>query len=280
MALTFAKKAAAKSEPAPASSPAAAAPKSSVFTKAPAEKSTAPKLAFMKTGKAAHQALATEDAKAAQAKLDKDKLWRFWMPPDSERRATILDGEVDADGMLDIPMFYEHSVKLNGDYEQFVCTAEQEGSCVICEKGESKPYLVGVMTLCDHTPYKVKRGPNAGKELVHQRKLLVPKKESIKQLSKIAVKRGGLTGCTFDITRGNDRTAAIGNTFDFVEKNTLASIAESCSLKSEDMVPANYDDEIIYRTNAELIELGLGKALTGPGFEKGPSSGKNLKDEL
>src|SRR5581483_9114433 len=117
------------------------------------------------------------------------------------------------------PMFYEHSVMINGNRENFICTSEQEGFCPICDKGDSKAYLVGVMTVVDHTPHKIKSGQNAGKTIQNTRKLFVAKKETIKQLSKIAVKRGGLTGTTFDVTRGNDRTAAVGNQFDFVSKD-------------------------------------------------------------
>lgn len=273
MALTFAKKGAAAAKPAPKEEEAP------TTTQAPATKSTT-KLPWMKKGAEAKQAIANEDAKAELAKQEKGKLWRFWMPPESERQVTFLDGEVDEDGMLDIPMFYEHSVMINGNRENFICTSEQEGFCPICDKGDSKAYLVGVMTVVDHTPHKIKSGQNAGKTIQNTRKLFVAKKETIKQLSKIAVKRGGLTGATFDVTRGNDRTAAVGNQFDFVSKDTLAKVAAKYGIDQKEMVAADYGQELTYRTADELVQLGIGKAPGGVGYEKGAGTGKNLKDEL
>jgi hypothetical protein len=45
-------------------------------------------------------------------------------------------------------MFYEHRVRLNGEWENYICTAEADQSqpCPICEGGD-RPSLVGVMTV-------------------------------------------------------------------------------------------------------------------------------------
>jgi hypothetical protein len=260
---------------------------------APKAKSAAPKgngMGFMKKGAAAKEAYQHEEAKAEAAKAEQGKLWRFWMPDDGEdRKITFLDGDVDSDGMLDIPMFYEHTIKLNGEFKQFVCT-EKNGDdnaepCPICAKNEKEfnPALVGVMTVIDHTPHKIKSGPNAGKVIKNTRKLFVAKKNSIKLLTKLAIKRGGLAGCTFDVSRSGDKSPGVGNQFDFVEKfDDLSSIMEQYGLKEEEVMPANYEDEIPYRTADELVALGAGKAFGGIGMEKGVSEGskKALKDEL
>ncbi|QXN72666.1 DNA binding domain protein [Rhodobacter phage RcZahn] len=242
--------------------------------------------AWMKRGKAAKQALVEEEARAEKAKEEAGKMWRFWMPPDEERKITFLDGDLDDDGMLDIPMFHEHSVKVNGQWENYVCTQESEGFCPICAKGDNKPTLVGVMTIIDHTPHKIKSGPNAGKTIQHTRKLFVAKKQTIRNLAKLAVKRGGLRGCTFDVMRGDDKTASVGSQFDFDTKSTLEEIAKACGLKMEEVVPADYDKEITYRSVEELVDLGLGSGPSGPGYGSGNSAGnsaaskKNLGDEL
>ncbi len=252
----------------------------SSLTKQAAAKS---KLSWVKQGSEAKEEIVKADHKAELAKAERGKLWRFWMPADTERQITFLDGEVDADGMIDCPMYYEHSIQVNGDRKQFVCTQEDEGYCVICDSGKegSKNALVGVLTVCDHSPHKVQKGPNAGKIIQHTRKLFVAKRETIKQLSKIAVKRGGLTGCTFDVTRGNDRTAAVGNQFDFVSKMSLAEIAAKYDIdKPQEFVPAKLEDEITYLSNAQLLELGVGKAPTGPGYEKKSGTSKVTSDEL
>ena len=75
---------------------------------------------------------------------------RFYLPYNGECQVTFLDGVLDDELMLDVPMFYEHQVRLNGKWENFVCVAETE-PCPICEKGESRNSLVGILTVIDHT---------------------------------------------------------------------------------------------------------------------------------
>lgn len=234
----------------------------------------------MKKGKDAKQALAEEEARAEKAKSEQGKLWRFWMPEDSDRKITFLDGDLDDEGMLDIPMFHEHFVKVNGQSENYVCTMESEGFCPICNKGDSKPALVGIMTVIDHTPYKVQSGQNAGKVYKDRKKLFVAKKQTVRMLSKLAVKRGGLRGVTFDVSRTGDKSAGVGNQFDFDEKQTLEELMAKYELKAEDVEAADYDEEITYRSAEELAELGLGSGPSGPGFENSGAGNKNLNDEL
>lgn len=207
-------------------------------------------------------------------------MWRFWMPDGEDRQITFLDGELDEEGMLDIFMFYEHTVRMNGNWEHFVCTGDVDQSqpCPICAAGE-RPSFVGVMTVIDHSQHTVKKGQNAGKVIANTRKLFVAKQGTIRQLTKLAVKRGGLAGCTFDVSRTGDKEPAVGNQFDFVQKfASYEEIAQKYGLKIEEVQPANYEEEIRYRTPAELVELGVGKTLSGPGLSQGASS--NLKDEL
>jgi hypothetical protein len=45
-------------------------------------------------------------------------------------------------------MYYEHTVKVNGKWENFACVKELEGECPICESGDS-PALVGLLTIID-----------------------------------------------------------------------------------------------------------------------------------
>lgn len=244
--------------------------------------STSSPASFLMKGAAAKQAMAHEEAKAEMAKQEAGKLFRFWLPEDAERQITFLDGEVDSEGMLDIPMYYEHQVKVNGNWTNFPCTQETQGFCPICNKGESKSSLVGIMTIIDHTPYKVESGKNAGKVYENTKRLFVPKKITVMQLSKIAVKRGGLTGCTFDVSRSGDKSASVGSQFDFVSKASLSEIAQKYGLEPDYVQPANYDEEIVYRTPEELVELGVGKPMNGPGFDKktgGPSK-SSLSDQM
>lgn len=235
---------------------------------------------FLKKGAAAKAAMQDEEAKAELRKQEQGKMWRFWVPPGEDRQITFLDGDLDDDGMLDIPMYYEHQVRVNGAWETFVCTADDDQTqpCPICEKGDSQRQLVGVMTVIDHSDYKIKKGANAGKTITNQRKLFVAKQATLKLLTKLAVKRGGLARCTFDVSRSGDKAANVGDAFDFVQKwENLQEIADACEIKIEEAQPADYEAEITYRTPEELIELGVGKAHGGVGYEKGVSG---LSDQL
>ena len=235
--------------------------------------------AWMKKGDAAKAAIKHEEQKAEDRKAEQGKLWRFYVKPESEGQVTFLDGALDKDGDLDIFMFYEHRVRLNGEWENYICTAEadQTQPCPICESGD-RPSLVGVMTVIDHTPHTIQKGPNAGKTIKNTRKLFVAKRHTIDLLRKLAVKRGGLAGCTFDVIRGNEKTPSVGETFDFVQKfSSFAEIAAKYDMKPEDVAVANYGEEIRYRTPDELIALGVGKAVTGPGTGVAKSA---LADQL
>jgi hypothetical protein len=274
MALTFAKSA---KSAAPASSGAShsSTPKKHVSSGGGAS--------FLKSGSAAQEALATEDAKAEMAKAEAGKLWRFYLKDGEEKRVTFLDGDLDENGMLSDQRYYQHMLFINGEWKNFVCTADvdQTQPCPICSRNDkdSRPALVGVLTVIDHSSHTVQNGPNKGNVIKNQRRLYVMKKGTIKHLQKLAEKRGGLAGCTFDISRTGDKEPGVGNQFDFVEKHdSLDSLAAELGIKVEDCLPANYGEEIKYYSPTELIELGVGKAQGGIGYEKGVSS--SLKDEL
>ncbi len=241
-------------------------------------------MGWMKKGQAAKEALATEEAQAEMRKQEAGKLWRFWMPEGEERQITFLDGKMDDDGMLDILMYYEHRIRINGNWETFVCTAESDQTqpCPICEKGD-RASLVGVMTIIDHTEHTIKNGPNKGKTISNTRKLFVAKRQTITQLTTLAKKRGGLVGCTFDVYRTGENSAGVGSQFDFQHKfSTRQEIMDKFGLeKEEDVMPANYEEEIRYLSPQELIDLGVGKAQTGIGYNGNNQGSKaNLSDEL
>lgn len=278
MALKFGKSAA---KPAASSAGTATLSKPKTET-APAQKASGSGVSFLKRGAVAKQEQTKVEAAAEMRKQEQGKLWRFWMPEGADRRITFLDGELDSDGMLDINMLYEHGIRLNGNIENFVCTADidQTQPCPICEKGEHNSF-VGVMTIIDHTEHTIKKGPKAGQVVKNTKKLFVAKQATLKQLTKLAQKRGGLAGCTFDVSRTGDREPGVGNQFDFHEKfDSYEEMAEAFGMKIEDLQPANYEEELRYRTPDELIELGVGKGASksGFGYEKGVQS--NLKDEL
>ena len=274
MALSFAKK---KPTGAPVDEPEVSAKKAEAketHTEAPA------KMSWMKTGSSAKAAVAYEETKAEERKAEQGKMFRYRLKPGEDGSITFLDGKLDEDKMLELPRFYEHTVRMDGGWKNFVCTSEEDPSqpCPICEKGD-KPSLVGVLTVIDHGEYTIKNGPNAGKKIINDRKLFVCKHGTIALLAKLIEKRGGnLAGCQFDVSRSDEKKPACGDAFDFQHRfGKLSELAAKCELKLEDVQPADYGEEITYRSPEMLIELGIGKAQTGVGYEKGASK---LKDEL
>lgn len=233
--------------------------------------STAKKVGFnfLKTGNASKKAMHEEDAKAAAQQAEADKMWRFWLEEGTDAKITFLDGELDEEGLLDIPTSYEHFCKLNGKPRNFICVAETEEpeECPLCERGDSPKSFVGYMTILDHRKHTIKKGPNAGKFIINDRKLFVAKRGTLKMLTKIAVKRDGLAGCQFDASRTNEQSPNVGNIFDFTKKfESFDDIASEFKLKLEDVSPADIKAEVTFYSAEELIALGVGKAIHGPGY--------------
>ncbi len=215
--------------------------------------------AWMKTGKAAQEAVKEEEKKQADNQKDYG-MFRVWMKPGTDARYTFLDGMLDADGVLDAPLFYEHQLNLGGHWRNwFVCVGEQE-ICPICEGG-SKPSLVAAFTVIDHTPFTKKDGT----VVKFSKKLMVVKKDTLKVFQKMAEKRGGLKGCTFDVTRTSENDASVGNMFDFTDKITKKAdlIAKYGFPADFDFSPADYVKEFPYQSADELRKLGFGTSPVG-----------------
>lgn len=266
------------------SAPAAEKPKGTIAIKG-AGTATPKKgsIAFLKKGGAASQAFVQEEAKQEQQKLEAGKLWRFFMKSGEDRTITFLDGEIGEDGLLDAPNYYEHQIKVNGKWTNFVCTADVDTSqpCPICEKGDSKASLVALLTVIDHTPHTIQSGQNAGNEIKNSRKLFACKMKTLKALTKIAAKRGGLAGCTFDVSRTGDKEPGVGNNFDFTHKwESWEDFKAEFELDDEGIAVADYDEEISYLSPEELVKMGVGKAFTGIGVKKNKVAAKDLEDEL
>jgi len=218
---------------------------------------------FMKKGKEAQKEIEKQDALAAQK--SSDTVFRFWLPVGGETAITFLDGDLDEDGLLDVGMYYEHQVYMNGDWRNwFVCTADEE-PCPICEGGD-KPSLVGAFTVIDHSEYESK-----GKHYKDQVRLFVAKRDTVKKLQKIATKRGGLAGCRFDVSRTGDKSPNVGDMFDFTDKRPLSEVLEQYNVDG----PLDYEKHIIYRPAADLRKLGFGTVPVGA-----ESNIPNYEDEL
>jgi len=207
---------------------------------------------FLKKGEDAQNILKQEEAKQALAESQKGA-YRFWLPKGSETQITFVDGDLDEFGNFATPMFYEHNLKINGRWgNTFVCTSSDE-PCPICEEG-TNAYTAAVFTIIDHSTYTSKKD---GKDYSDQIKLLVVKAGTRKDLLRLATKRGGLAGCTFDVSRKNeDKSPAVGDLFDFCQKLTPEQMEKKWEKKA---VPLNYAEEITYLT-ADEIRSALGSS--------------------
>jgi len=230
-------------------------------------------MSFIKRGKAAQQEMAKQQAKAEQA--SKDKAFRFYLPTGADTSVTFIDGDLNDEGILDIPMFHEHQVHMNGHWRNwFVCVQDEE-SCPLCEGGD-EPALVGALTIIDHSEWKDKQG-NEHKD---ERKLFIAKFSTIQKLQNMATKRKGLAGCTFDVFRSSDsKSPNVGDQFDFTEKHTKGGLKK----KFKDAAEAyDYEEVLTYLPAAELRKLGFG--VTGVGGEKplddSGGTGTQYEDDL
>lgn len=221
-------------------------------------------LSFIKKGAAAVQTMAQEDVKAEAR--SKDNVFGFWLPNGGAAAATFLDGELK-EGMLDIPFFHQHSVFMNGSYNNhFICTVDEE-PCPICEGGDNASF-VGVLTVIDHSEYTSKKDGKVYKDNIRK---FVAKRNTIKTLLTMAKKRGGLAGCTFDISRTGDKEPGVGNVFDFTEKRDLKALKALYETKDRLIAPLDYNKMLasMYHSAADLRKLGFGSQAPAIGTEQG-----------
>ena len=219
-------------------------------------------MGFLKKGAAKQAAIKKDDVQKAEYEQKKKHheehgypLFRFWLNKQESCYITFLDGDLDQDGLIDNPVLYQHQLQLNGSWNNFyVCTADKE-PCPICEDGKT-PSLVQLFTVIDHRSYESK----GGKVYKNTRKLFVAKRGTMDLLQKIATKRGGLTGATFDASRLGEKAPAVGDSFDFERKTPLETIQAKLG---EEMVPADYEHEFEYKTADELRAEGFGGVVIG-----------------
>lgn len=229
---------------------------------------------FLKTGAASAQMAKQAAVEQEQRKEGAGKLYRFWLKENEEARITFVDGELTAEGFLCPPRYYEHNLFLNGSWNNFfVCpektNPDSKDSCPLCESPD-RPTLVALFTIIDHRQFTSVKDKT--KVFKNTKKLLVAKPQTFELLNKIAIKRGGLAGCTFDTSRVGDKSASVGSMFDFVEKKPIEElkalyVVEKIDPKTNQKVkvvnftPADYEKEIVYRTGDDLRKLGLGKPM-------------------
>jgi hypothetical protein len=214
-----------------------------------------------------------KDEHEAQQKFEAGKrAWRFWVKEGEEARITFVDGGLTKDGFLDVISFKEHRLYRNGSWNNFyVCTMEPEGTCPICEEGDA-PSRVAALTVIDHRKIVGKKKKEDGSPVIYQNvpKLFIAKQDTIKLLTSMAQKRGGLQGCTFDVMRVGNRAPSVGSQFDFIDKQPATVLRGQYTTMVEGkkvtlFKPLNYEEEIKYYSAVELRKLGFGTSIVAKG---------------
>ena len=229
-------------------------------------------VSWMKKG--ADSVLVAKQEAVAQEirKEEASGMYRFWLNIGEMCKITFVDGDLDEKGFLVPGRFYEHHLMLNGQWgNNFVCpekTAPQLGEhCPICATGD-RPALLSVFTIIDH-----RQGVSKAKGTPYKDtpKLFVAGTQTMEILNKIAVKRGGLAGATFEVSRTGEKSPRVGTMFDFEGKTPIEELVKQYTkeevnpqtnkkeLKSY-FVVADYEKEIIFRTGEQLAALGFGAA--------------------
>lgn len=258
--------------PAPLTKPLGAAGKVA-GQKAAAQPNAAPaKTGFLMTGMQAKQAVVQEDARAQAKQAAKDKAWRFWIGRDNLNQThpiIFLDGKLDADGALEPQSWYEHSLKLAGKYQEFICTADVPpehggGPCPLCAAGNERN-LMFALTILDLTPREIKNGPRAGQIIEFSRKLFVCKKRTWGQLQVFAQKYSeshGLTslrGLKFDVTRTGSMAPNVGDNFIVDSLYSEEDLVEHFG--EEEIGAYVMEEQLVFRTPDELVEMGIAEAV-------------------
>lgn len=225
--------------------------------------------AWLKRGAAKKEALEKEEAMAIKRKEERGAVRRFWMREEEETSITFLDGDLDEHGLVDCPVWLEHTVRVAGKWDNFCCVSEKE-PCPICAMPKQYYTLVGGLTIIDHSKFEGRDGTVYQNQL----KLFVAKQGSLSQLRKHAKANGGsLAGCTFEVSRTNDKAARVGDVFIFQEKHTLAQLKKKYETKEQIIQPLNYEEEVRYRTAEELKLFGFGSMAVGQEVPLTESSG-------
>ena len=252
---------------------------------------TVPSASWLLVGAKSDEATKAEEAAHAKRKEEKGKAFRFWLKDGEKAQITFVDGDLVDGNHLQPPRYYEHNLYLNGTWgHTFVCPqSTNPGSgekCPICESGD-RPSLVSLFTIIDHREFSSKDGSKSYKDSV---KLLVAPSQPFLLLREIALKVGGLAGSRWEVSRSGEKSSRIGSSFYPESKKTIEELRALYSY--EDIDPKtgvkstktkfkalDYETEIIYRTSAQLLELGLGKP-SAPSFAQAPVDVSSYAKEL
>lgn len=228
-----------------------AAVKSDGVIKQDAATKTTVTKSFLKTGNDAKKALLQEQEKVdADAEL-RTEARTFWLRPESQEVITFLDGNLDADGMLDVPLVYNHNVYnanmgVKGERIDVTCVQDQE-PCPLCD--HDKAALVGLLTIVQHTEFQGKDGET----ISNPQRLFMCKRGTLRELQEAATELGGLRGAQFRVRRTGKRKATVGDEFEYLGTLTDDQMEDNFP----EPQPLDYEKALVFFSGAELYERGV-----------------------
>lgn len=236
---------------------------------------------FLRRGAEAQKQVEEDRERHETEREMRDGMGRFWLDkpdaaPRGNKKATIvfLDGDLITEGpykgSLDFVSYKEHRIKTpraSRPFGEFVCPEERGEACPLCNANEN-PTVVAPFTIIDMRRHV---GRN-NKVYENERKLFVANPTTLQLLQEMAVKRGGLRGCVFEVTRTGERASRTGDHFDFEFKASREELVKQFGT-DYDFSPADYDKEIKYIPPAQILALtgGVAAQAVGSGFGGGAS---------
>lgn len=176
---------------------------------------------------------------------------------------------------------WEHNLKINGKWGNFVTCTKEWKPCPVCEAGH-KPTYTAYYTVIDHREFELKQGPNAGKK-IKNRKLLYPAKGStMTVLSDLKKSIKTVSGKTFLVKRLSSEDPNCGR--DFTAKGTLNAAQWKALASAAKQTEAELKSDIEYKkilspmSDEELAALGFGSTVLGAQEEIQSASGTGLSD--
>jgi len=243
-------------------------------------------VSWLKQGDASVAAAKQEAVEQQTRKEEQGKMFRFFIKQGEKCQITFIDGALNKDGFLVPPRYYEHSLQLNGKWgNTFVCPEKTaphlHEKCPICATGDT-PSLISLFTILDHRSYVSQKGVT----YKDTQKIFAAKPGTMEILNTIAIKRGGLAGCTFDVTRTGEKSPGVGTMFDFDGKELDLDVLRAKYMREvvdpktnkpvmkTAFAPADYENEIVFKTGEQLAAMGFGVAsVSGYGSNSQPQSG-------
>lgn len=250
-------------------------------------------ISWLKTGKESQKIAEREEAEREAYQDSRGKLFRFLLKDKATAKITFVDGdltETPEGSYLLPPRYYEHTKQVNGRWENFVCPEKTDPDsgykCPLCAAGD-RASLVALFTIIDHREQPSKDGKKVFRD---QKRLLVAKPLTMEMLTKMAIKRGGLAGCTFEVTRMGENSASVGSLFEFEEKNPVEKLRAAFVHEVEEngqkvtktyFTPADYEQEIVFRTPEQMIKLlGFTPAVGGMSSPGGAATKTDYSDKF